>query len=94
LYSTSSGIASWSKPLKIGVGTALAIFFVAVVALCSLCNRRRRRNLGYVQGYEGSVDEFGVSRYQSSYGLGGLYMRERPTENNVTVNVVQGDMQH
>jgi hypothetical protein len=92
------GIESWSKPVKIGVGVGIGAVLVAIIVLGSLCNRRRRNN-NVIHGYgvySGGVDEFDeygnrVPGYRAAYEP---YRRARPTENNVTVNVVQGDLQH
>ena len=90
--SSSDPIAGWSKPVKIGVGAAVGAIFVAIIVLGSLCHRKRK--YGMVYGYSGEYDEYGnrVPGYTAGYES---YRRaDRPTENNVTVNVVQGDMQN
>ena len=97
--SSSNLIAGWIKPVKIGVGAAIGAAFITVVAFGSVWNRRRRNNR-LVRGYGaywsdiGEFDEYGnrVQGYSTRYGS---YRRaERPTENNFTVNVVQGDLQN
>jgi hypothetical protein len=95
---SSSGIESWSKPVKIGVGIAVGAAVFAVVILGSICNRRRRNSdlrygSGVYTGRVGEFDEYGnrVPGYTAGYEP---YRRaDRPVENNVTVNVVQGDLQ-
>jgi hypothetical protein len=91
-----SGIAGWSKPVKIGVGVGVAAVVVGIVVLGSICSHRRRNRYanGIYGAQSGEYDEYG--NRVPGYGMGyEPYRRmDRPNENNVTVNVVQGDMQH
>ena len=80
---------SWSKPLKIGVGLAVGAVFVAILVLGSICKRRRRNTLAY--GYGVEYDEYGHRVPGYAAGYESFRRADRLPENNVTVNVVQGD---
>ena len=77
--------------MKIGVGVGVVVAALALLTICVFCSRgRRRSNVAYI----GEVDEYGnrVPAYTAGYEP--LTMVDRSTENNVTVNVVQGEVLH
>lgn len=93
--SGSNGIAGWSKPVKIGAVIAVGVIFVAILVIGAICIRRRRSTSGHAYGgYTGEFDEYGNRVPGYTTGYGSHRKMDMPTENNVTVNVVQGDIQH
>ena len=91
-----SGIESWSKAAKIGVGAGIAAVVIALIVFSSICNRRRRNRYAYGVYAEqlGGFDENGNRVPGCGRGYEPYRRMDRPNENNVTVNVVQGDMLH
>ncbi|TVY84017.1 hypothetical protein LSUE1_G002959, partial [Lachnellula suecica] len=92
--SSDTGIASWPMKTKIGLGIAVGVAVLIVLVLAGVCSRRRSARVAY-NGYAAQYDEYGnlVPAYNAGYEP---YRRpDRNSEgNNVTVNVVQGDLQH
>ena len=100
---TAGAISKWPLATKIGVGTAV---FVGVILFCVggsiLRSRRRRlRVIPGVYGYGnelGEFDEYGnrINVYGTGYvsrpGYEPYRTNAAPPANNVTVNVVQGDL--
>lgn len=89
-----NGINSWSTGKKIGVGAAVIVLIIVVLALAGLVRRRRSRTVVAYPYSNRQYDEFG-NPLPPPYGRAGYEPYRRANEgNNVTVNVVQGDLQH
>jgi len=100
-----SNINHWPLATKIGVGVGVLVILVLLCVVGSICRSRRRRYANEIPGYEYSselpqYDEFGnrVNVYGPGYVQRPGYEPYRsvaspsPGPNNVTVNVVQGDL--
>jgi len=104
----ATNINSWRLATKIGVGIAVLAAFVLFCVVASICRSRRRRNRNVIPGTYGyetempQYDEFGnrIGVYGPGYVQRPGYEPYRPVHspspappaNNVTVNVVQGDL--
>lgn len=90
-----SGIAAWSNARKIALGVAVVVLVLVVLALVGLVRRRRSRMVVPYSAYNGSqYDEYG-NLLPPPYGRTGYEpYRHANDGNNVTVNVVQGDLTH
>lgn len=100
--SDDSSTSSWSRPAKIGVGSAVTFLFICFcIALC-FCASWRRRNQVSMQTYGSDdelrqYDEYGnrIDVYKMGYVVRPGFRSYRQVDtpgNNVTVNVVQRDM--
>jgi len=92
--SSSDSIASWPLKTKIAVGIAVGAAVVIFLVVAGIFSRRRNARVGY-GSYNGQYDEYGnlLPGYRAGYEP---YRRTGGNldGNNVTVNVVHGDMQH
>ena len=91
-----SSISRWSLGAKVGAGIAVAVAIAIFLALCAF-QRHRRANEMRIRGVDYTqYDDFGQPmQYSGLANRASVYepIRREAPGNNVTVNVVQGDLQ-